>query len=73
MRALTYHFDHVFSDRLDSLDRIDGDGASLLHTQLTFKTLLEVLLGEVKFGERVVFPLKHTDQTKKQRKEKLCL
>lgn len=73
MRDLAYHFDHVFSDRLDSLNRINGDGASLLQTQLTFKTLLEVLLGEVKFGEGMGFPLKYTDQTMAQRGEKLCL
>lgn len=55
-----YHFGHVFSDRLGSLHRVDGDRAGLLHAELTFETLLKFLLSEVQFGVLMVFPLKKT-------------
>lgn len=53
-----YHFGHVFSDRLGSLHRVNGDGADLLHIELTLETLDELLLSEVQFGVTMVFPLK---------------
>lgn len=53
-----YHFGHVFSDRLGSLNGVNGDGAVLLHIELTLETLIELLLSEVQFGVVMVCPLK---------------
>lgn len=58
-----YHFDHVFSDRLGSLHRVDGDRAGLLHAELTLETLLKFLLSEVQFGVVMVCPLKKKKKT----------
>lgn len=60
-----YHFSHVFSYGLNRLNRVDGDGAGLLHTQLTLKTLLQLLLSEVEFGIGVMLPLKDKNKTQK--------
>lgn len=57
--VLVYHFDHVCSDVLGSLHRVDGDSAGLFHVELLFETLLKLLLSEVQFGVVVVRPLKH--------------
>lgn len=55
--GFVYHFDHVVSDRLSSLHRVDGDLAGLLHAELSFETLLKFLMSEVQLGVVMVFPL----------------
>lgn len=66
--GFVYHFGHVFSDRLGSLHRVNGDRAGLLHVELTFETLQELLQSEVQFGVVMVCPLKnkHKKDTVKQ-------
>lgn len=65
MCVFYYHFGHIFGDRLGGLHGVNGHSASLLHRELTFKTLQKLFLSEIKFGVAVVFPLKHInkDQT----------
>lgn len=53
-----YHSAHVFSDRLGSLHRVDGDLAGLLHVTLTFEALLKLLQGKVQIGVVMMCPLK---------------
>lgn len=69
--GFVYHFGHVFSDGLGSLHRVNGDSAGLLHAELTFETLLELLLSEVQFGVVVVCPLKHVNKNERDRQREV--
>lgn len=44
---VTHHPSHVFSDRFNSLHRVDGDSVGLLHSQLTPEALLQLSHAEV--------------------------